>query len=493
MLTKPAVEVPKVPRVEGDVISPLTMTEFEEPPRDARTTSETSSLTRIVERVSNVRVLQTSLPFIHEDIVERRQQAREAGKDPDLASVYSQPEEDVNKDVQAIASVPQQMIDPKTNQLVIRSQEEQDTLSRALRPSVKIPNAINDPQSHREKPDGMTPVPEKPSTGARPRARKWQFGIRSRNAPWEAMKCIYNALIALDAVWEIIPALASDKDANGNENQENRPPSPAPLAEGEQHTVFQSRYQHLPSDYYIPRDPWFIRARMLKRGMYAPGDENVGSSNTNSSANLAADHIRKRVEEVGGYLSSELMHASTGANPSDARPDSETASAQSTRPSSSIGDAPSDADPNAIAAGQIPSRSGSLGSIPQRGPNPNIGVWVFTDIQLYNLETDNYMVDFKCDGYQSVRFEPFGPNSNRTSRTGHSSRLTTPSHSRPASGIGNAKGPDGEGDKGAEKDEPRGEWRPVSKRIKNREKEITSPYPYLDVASDLIAQLAVAN
>lgn len=56
------------------------------------------------------------------------------------------------------------------------------------------------------------------------------------------------------------------------------------------------------------------------------------------------------------------------------------------------------------------------------------------------------MVDFKCDGYQNVVRA--------------------------------------EGDT---------EWRPISKRIKNKEKEITSPYPYLDVASDLVAQLAVAS
>ncbi|OAX77103.1 hypothetical protein ACJ72_08602 [Emergomyces africanus] len=60
------------------------------------------------------------------------------------------------------------------------------------------------------------------------------------------------------------------------------------------------------------------------------------------------------------------------------------------------------------------------------------------------------MVDFKCDGYQNVI------------RVEHES---------------------GEA----------GEWQPVSKRIRNREKEVTSPYPFLDVASDLVAQLAVAN
>ena len=56
------------------------------------------------------------------------------------------------------------------------------------------------------------------------------------------------------------------------------------------------------------------------------------------------------------------------------------------------------------------------------------------------------MVDFKCDGYQNVIR--------------------------------------------AESDT---EWHPISKRFRNKEKEITSPYPFLDVASDLVAQLAVAS
>ena len=37
------------------------------------------------------------------------------------------------------------------------------------------------------------------------------------------------------------------------------------------------------------------------------------------------------------------------------------------------------------------------------------------------------------------------------------------------------------------------EWNPISRRFRNKEKEVTSPYPFLDVASDLVAQLAVAS
>lgn len=93
------------------------------------------------------------------------------------------------------------------------------------------------------------------------------------------------------------------------------------------------------------------------------------------------------------------------------------------------------------------STTGPASASPQNQPlRLTHGVWVFIDIQLYQLEANNYMVDFKCDGYQNVIRA--------------------------------------EGDT---------EWRPTSKRIKNKEKEVTSPYPYLDVASDLVAQLAVVS
>lgn len=184
-------------------------------------------------------------------------------------------------------------------------------------------------------------------------------------------------------------------DGEGN----STPPSdqPKPL---------QSKYSDLPSDYYIPRDPWFIRARLLKEGVTAPGVTMSAHSSRSDFGDL-----RRRVN---------LMNASLSAE-----------------------------DKAAIAAAvQGTSAEGSPSSAPDNIPPMRFsyGVWVFIDIQLYQIEANNYMVDFKCDGYQNVIRA------------------------------------DGDG-----------EWRPISKRYKNKPKEVTSPYPYLDVASDLIAQLAVAS
>lgn len=169
----------------------------------------------------------------------------------------------------------------------------------------------------------------------------------------------------------------------------------------------QNKYPDLPSDYYIPKDPWFIRARLLKEGIKAPG---VSTSVYNSRSDLEELRRRFHISGISAPVEDKERDARSSAS------DNGTTSA--------------------------PSSAGQQGGL----PNISHGVWVFVDIQLYQLEENNYMVDFKCDGYQNVIRA--------------------------------------QGDT---------EWHPISKRLKNKEKEVTSPYPFLDVASDLVAQLAVAS
>lgn len=169
----------------------------------------------------------------------------------------------------------------------------------------------------------------------------------------------------------------------------------------------QNKYPDLPSDYYIPKDPWFIRARLLKEGVKAPG---ATTSVYNSRSDL--EELRRRFHISG-----------ISAPVEDKDKDVKSSTSDNGTPS-----APSSANQH----------SGL--------PGISHGVWVFVDIQLYQLEENNYMVDFKCDGYQNVI-------------RGHADS----------------------------------EWHPISKRLKNKEKEVTSAYPFLDVASDLVAQLAVAS
>lgn len=80
-----------------------------------------------------------------------------------------------------------------------RSPEEQAATARALKPHSR--SIVNLENLRLEPPEGVTPVASQPR-----KSRKWQFGIRSRNQPYEAMLCLYKALRAQGGVWEIQPA-----------------------------------------------------------------------------------------------------------------------------------------------------------------------------------------------------------------------------------------------------------------------------------------------
>lgn len=428
--------------------------------------------------------------------------------------------------------IPEASIDPETKKIRVRSKEEQEATARALKPHSRSTIALNELRNHRDKPEGMTPVPQ---ATPKAKAKRWQFGIRSRNAPYEAMKCLYSALRAQNGDWEVIPALASDVMEEGKENIPIRPEEE--VEPGQPHKVLQSRYPHLPRDYYVPRDPWFIRARMLKPGLFAPGITQ-SLSRSNSQTNVKVDEFKKRVSDMSGYISDDLQHhMSPSSSNGPSRPMS-TEPTHTSEASPSVG-TNQDAFTGPANRGSTPSLVSHFSTVSHQSdlssstPDPRIGVYVYIDIQLYMLETNNYMVDFKCDGYQNVIFVPEGTTRGSDSKasTRNTSTVTSPQHSRPTSGFDSmhsqstsptSNGFDGNSatngnrmpdDTDASVTPPaadadpattkgvypitvngvRGNWKPVSKRIRNKEKDVTSPYPYLDVASDLIAQLAVSN
>jgi len=67
------------------------------------------------------------------------------------------------------------------------------------------------------KPAALTQIPQKKS-----RPTKWQFGIRSRNQPLEAIGSIYRALQKLGATWAIEEDDDEDGVEDGNEGEGGR-------------------------------------------------------------------------------------------------------------------------------------------------------------------------------------------------------------------------------------------------------------------------------
>lgn len=132
------------------------------------------------------------------------------------------------------------------------------------------------------------------------------------------------------------------------------------------------------ADYKLPADPWVLRVRWKKGGMYPPGAVPPGSTHSST--------IDLRRQSIASHSS---------------------------------------------AGGSLPSQDNS----PQKGGiiDPDDSVVMHLDIQLYEMEAGVYLVDFKCAGYEM-------PDGNLV-----------------------------------------------------EEKDTTSPFPFLDLASRLIIQLAEAD
>ena len=275
-----------------DEIKPLTPTRGDAN-RASRTTSDTPSMLQAAERprISNVRVLNTSLPHVHDELMQFREKAKARGEDPDLISHHSRA---IQKEPDSAHVIPEEVKDTEGNP-IYRSQEEQEATMKALKPHPRSVTALTDPRMLM--PEKMTLLHEerKPAP-SKVKPRRWQFGIRSRNQPYEAMKCLFNALAAQSADWEIVPATAFDNSLDGEEEKDNVIPPPPELEPGERHSVLQSKYSYISSDYYIPRDPWNIRARVLKRGMLMPGEE--PSLSANSSAVSLTTRSKESTQEA---------------------------------------------------------------------------------------------------------------------------------------------------------------------------------------------------
>jgi carbon catabolite-derepressing protein kinase len=411
--------------------------------------------------ISNISVLPTSMPEYH--------RAYMAGK-PDPAPRFTPEEQE---------EIRKQNEEPPH----LQSEPEQAATAKRLKPHSR--STVNVAPSA-PKPESMTPLHQR-----KPKPTRWQFGIRSRSQPFEAIVCIYKALQQLGAEWavdedgpddgsddETPEDSDGDSDHSGGEGRtrsKNRDASSRSIDDGE---TFGSPLEREPSfsssqkrrrnrknssnnasSLGIQEDPWVIHARVRKDGMYPPGTAPPGSGRS-SMVNLAGS-------EAGRKRSSSSVASLPG-------------SGQESHPGSRLG-----------------SISGSATGDLNPGPLSTVGLneaddsaYVHLMIQLYQLESNYYLVDFKCDGYEKVgqedcninedddedhfkqyeHFEGKANMSDRGSTADLSSRRTvdhmTPAKEHKRHGLG---------------------------RKKDVEKDVSSPFPFMDVASRLIILLAEAD
>ncbi|KAK4541507.1 hypothetical protein LTR36_007953 [Oleoguttula mirabilis] len=351
-----------------------------------------------------------------------------------------------------------------------RTKEEQDATARRLKPHNKSQASL---QRNAEKPEPLTSLPERHTK--KPKPTKWQFGIRSRNSPTDAMLAIYKALQKMGAQWEVPrpreagagsgsgegspegeraespeysdsdPDAGTDPEYATHDEQERRRHKRAEKQGGDgSHRRGRERYGRWNDwGYSLPEDPWVIHARFKKEGMFPPGVAHPSSTHS-SRVDLTDQGMRRR-----SSVASHLIGSQPGS------------SAGSTE--------------NFGAAGPAPPQSATSSVRNGDWPSPNESLWVYVTIQLYSIEKDFYLVDFKCAGYERL-VKRFARHVNGSNETDIVRTDCAPEEYE-----------DGEGTEDEDGEELVGAGRSAE------EKDISSPFPFLDVASRLIIQLAEAN
>lgn len=281
------------------------------------------------------------------------------------------------------------------------SPEEQAATARRLKPhsrsTLQLQRITADAA---ERTEAMNQAPGKKKSGNR-----WQYGIRSRNQPLDAMNCIYKALRKLGAEWRIPPpeSVAKNKgpfninvpgathlssaESNLSESPEKGrsyqkgPETPVDIDDAPfdrepglggdgagnstGRTKIYTDYCDIPDEEidpnvfppnYLPDDPWVIHVRWLVDNLHPSGIAHPGSASS-SRIDLNTEDITRRRASIVGSLSSKAGSASS------------------------------------VTAAMMP-------GTPQSGVTD--ACYCFIDIQLYTMEPETYLVDFKCAGYESV-------------------------------------------------------------------------------------------
>ena len=331
------------------------------------------------------------------------------------------------------------------------------------------------------------------------KSTKWQFGIRSRNEPVDAIKCLYRALNSMgDCQWRTEPpkdksqpnadsgpypvsVLGATHLPSSNHNLSESPErerrlhqGPSPTNQHDQphtqpHNDSPSNQDaHIPTqadgneseaddevdpnfipEGYVPKDPWCINVRWEKKGMTPPG------TTTTSAQSSAVDLPSTNTDtSTLGYQRRSSLANSLGSSVIDSAAGSTT----------SVTLTPTLA-PSAAESGG--------GGVGPPAPAAETACFVYLDLQIYVLETDIYLVDFKNAGYEPIIGER--RKMRQSSPTVEESKLK---QQRDGAGGG------GGGGGGAE------EMESVGNGQRKGEKDVTSPQPFLDLANKLVIHLA---
>lgn len=387
--------------------------------------------------VSKIGILTTSLPMYHNQIMEmrradqRRRRAEEQGEALEL---------------EGMDKLFRMSLDVDSRE---QTSEEQAETARRLKPHSRSTIQLQTITANASKdPTGVLITAPK-TKGNR---TKWQFGIRSKSEPLDAIKCLYKALGSMgDCQWQVAepqqnkprdgapypvnvagathltaaestlsespekdkhhirgghraavndPSDSSGDDAAASESDRTEA-RPSYEDDSDSENDDDVDINHFPPG-YIPKDPWCIHVRWEKKGMSPPGVINSNSAQSSRIDLNSNDGSGRRGSVTLGSLSS--------------------------------------------AAGSATSVAGIEHIIDNFD---NTACFVYLDLQIYVLELETYLVDFKCAGYESI--------------------------------IGEHKTVNKKGEEITEF---------IGSGYRVADKDVTSPQPFLDLANRLVIHLA---
>lgn len=385
--------------------------------------------------VSKVGVLPSSLPYYHKQIMAARRKHLEEAQAQNKGELMTGTEaENFGK------------LSLQTGHKEL-PREEQAALASHLKPHSRSTLQLQRITANAaERQESMKEATNKKKAGYR-----WQYGIRSRNQPLDAVHCIYKALKKQGAEWEVPAEDDLDgKDRKGpykvnlsgathltsaevhlsespekgrqylsrensaeiddsyggdgaaySRTQNDDDPGPYNPKPGPNHVEAVDPTVFPPN--YLPADPWVIHVRYLVDNMHPQGPNANPSSANSSHLDLSTDVHRGSI--IGSMASSKAGSAT------------------------SVG---------AVTAAPSCSTTTTADAC-----------FCYVDIQLYTMEPDTYLVDFKCAGYESAFMVK---------------------------------------DDAADGHEVGGRWVGTGYRV--ADKDVTSPQPFIDLTNQLVIQLA---
>ena len=397
------------------------------------------------EYVSKIGILTTSLPMYHNQIMkakkedEERRRAEEEGEplEPHEVEMLSKMSREVGTHYQ--------------------TSEQQAESIRRLKPHSRSTLHIQTIlRTASQNPEEASQPTAKPKT----RQTKWQFGIRSKNEPVDAVKCLYKALETMgDCQWHI-PSNRSNQDKAKEGEQGPNPANAAGFlhvssAEPASSESPEQGHHHGLEDLQISDKEEAAAASEQTSSSHQKAPDSTSHVDEDSDSERDSDIDIDNPPE--GYFPKDpwcihIRWENTGTCPPEPINSDSAQSSHVDLPSTD-----SSARRNSVVPGTLSSAAGSTTSVgadtETSGTNfDNSACFVYMDLQIYTLEMETYLVDFKCAGYEKI----IG-----------SKEVVTRRGKTITEYIGSG--------------------------VRIADKDVTSPQPFLDLANKLVIHLANKN